>query len=90
MIDTAHKKGAAVYLVVEPASTTTLSVAAETYRNTFRAVAASEGAGLIDAPAILLKAGWGPSRTAIQPKPAVEIIAGSVAAYIKVAPKTGP
>ena len=89
MIKDAHDRGAAVYLVVEPATALPLSAPVEAYRNIFRSVAAAEGAGLIDAPAILQKAGRGPSQTAIQTKAAVDIIAGNIATYIKVAPESG-
>jgi hypothetical protein len=89
MIRAAHEHGAAVYLVVEPATALPLSPRAEPYRGVFRAAAASEGAGLIDSPAILLKANQGPSPTAIQPKAAVDIIAKNIAAYVKIAPKSG-
>jgi hypothetical protein len=90
MIRAAHDRGAAVYLVVEPATALPLSATVEPYRAVFRAVAASEGAGLIDSPAILQKADKGPSKTAVQPKAAVDIIAGNIAAYVKLAPKSNP
>ncbi len=88
MIRAAQNQGAAVYLVAEPATALPLSAAAEPYRAIFRSVAASQGAGLIDAPTILQKANLGPSETAVQPRAAVNVIAGNLATYIKLAPKS--
>jgi hypothetical protein len=90
MIQKAHDGGAAVYLIVEPATALPLSNDVEPFRAAFRTKSAAQGAGLIDPTTFLAQAGLGPSKSAWQSKAAVQLIAGSVAAYIKVAPKAEP
>jgi hypothetical protein len=86
MIRSAQARGAAVYLVVEPATTLPRSATVEPYRNAVRVVAGAEGAGVIDAPPALAAAGLGPSKVKIQPNDAVKLIAGLIRRYIKIAP----
>ncbi len=86
MIEAAEAQGAAVYLVVEPVSGSKLSDAVEAYRNLTRSAGAAHGAGVIDANAGITKAEFGPGKSAYQTPAAVKLIAGSLAAYLKIAP----
>ena len=89
MIRHAHERGAAVYLVTEPATALPDSALVEPFRAIARTVGPLQGAGVIDAPPALVKATLGPSKTRTQPVAAVKIIAGLVAQYIKVSPAKG-
>ncbi len=86
----AHDRGAAVYVVTEPATGLPDSPLVEPFRTVIRNVGPSEGAGVIDAPPALAKATLGPSKTRTQPTAAVALIAGLVAQYIKVSPAIAP
>ena len=89
MIRHAHERGAAVYVVTEPATALPDSGLVEPFRAVARTVGPAEGAGVIDAPPALAKATLGPSKTRTQPVAAVELLAGLVAQYIKVSPAKG-
>jgi hypothetical protein len=89
MIRTAHDRGAAVFVVVEPVKNSPLSANAEIYRNIVRVIAAAEGAGLIDAPKALAAAQMTPDKTSPLPRGAAAFIGGLVAQYVKVAPADG-
>jgi len=90
MIRLAHRRGAAVYVVAEPATTLKDSTAAEPFRAVVRLIGATEGAGVIDAPPALATAALGPSPTRVQPAAAVRLLAGLVSQYIRLAPPAGP
>lgn len=89
MIRQAHKRGAAVYLVTEPATVLKDSAASEPFRAVIRLIGAAQGAGVIDTPPALATALLGPSKTRTQPLAAVRLIAGLVSQYIRVAPPAG-
>jgi len=94
MIQAAHARGAAVYVVAPPPTTGKLSLLAEPFRAAVRDLAATNGAGMIDLTPPPVKITIKPGATPPpQPSPPATVdpiaTAGEVAQHVKLAPARG-